>query len=288
MLEICQLQQLLSVAEYGTLSAAAEAIHLSQPSLSRSMKKIEEDLRVTLFDRQKNKITLNENGQLAVECARKVLDQLQQMESQVRSFDRSRRTILVGSCAPAPMWELAQAVSGLYPEMAVSSEMKDAQTLLEGLRQGIYQFIILPFAQEAEDLYCFPFEKEQLYFSLPPAHPMASSKGLYFKDLDGESVLLFSRIGFWRDVCREKMPMTRALVQHEQEDFQELVQASALPCFVSNLTMRWDGRPENRIVIPILDPEGTALYHFICRKEERKRWAALIRRIRAADGTEPD
>ena len=113
MLEICQLQQLLSVAEYGTLSAAAEAIHLSQPSLSRSMKKIEEDLRVTLFDRQKNKITLNENGKLAVECARKVLDQLQQMESQVRSFDRSRRTILVGSCAPAPLWTIIPALSPL-------------------------------------------------------------------------------------------------------------------------------------------------------------------------------
>lgn len=286
--ELYQLIQLIAVAECGTISGAAERLHLSQPALSRSVQKLEEVLQVTLFDRQKNKISLNKNGELAVDQARRVIRQAGDLVEQVRAFDRSQRTISIGSCAPAPMWELAQAVSGLYPEMAVSSEMKDAQTLLEGLRQGIYQFIILPFAQEAENLYCFPFEKEQLYFSLPPAHPMASSKGLYFKDLDGESVLLFSRIGFWRDVCREKMPMTRALVQHEQEDFQELVQASALPCFVSNLTMRWDGRPENRIVIPILDPEGTALYHFICRKEEWKRWAALIRRIRAADGAEPD
>lgn len=89
----------------------------------------------------------------------------------------------------------------------------------------------------------FPFEKEQLYFSLPPAHPLSGSKGLYFKDIDGESILLFSQIGFWREVCRQKMPLTRALVQTEQEDFQELVQASALPSFVSNLTMRWSGKP---------------------------------------------
>ncbi len=59
------------------------------------------------------------------------------------------------------------------------------------------------------------------------------------------------------------MPLTRTLVQTEQEDFQALVQASALPSFVSDLTIRWSGKPENRVVIPVLDPEATAVYHKI-------------------------
>ena len=279
MFELYQLIQLLAIAECGTMSGAAEQLHLSQPALSRSMQKLEDILQVTLFDRQKNKIALNKNGKLAVEQARRVVQQAHDLVEQVRAFDRSQRTISIGSCAPAPLWELASQVSQLYPEMTVSSEMKDTGVLLDGLKSGIYQFIILPFPSEEPGHCCFPFETEQLYFSLPPAHPLSGSKGLYFKDIDGESILLFSQIGFWREVCRQKMPLTRALVQTEQEDIQELVQASALPSFVSDLTMRWAGKPENRVVIPVLDPEAAVVYHFVCKKEEKKKLSALIQRI---------
>ena len=208
-----------------------------------------------------------------------MVQQVHDLVEQVRAFDRSQRTISIGSCAPAPLLELVSLVSQLYPEMTISSEMKDTDLLLGGLKEGSYQFIILPFPVEEPALYCFPFEKEQLYFSLPPAHPLAVSQGLYFRDIDGESILLLAQIGFWRQVCRQKMPLTRALVQTEQEDFQELVQASALPSFSSDLAMRWSGRPENRVVIPVLDQEATAVYHFLCRKEDKKKLSALIQRI---------
>lgn len=89
-------------------------------------------------------------------------------------------------------------------------------------------------------------------------------------------MLLFSQIGFWREVCRQKMPLTRTLVQTEQEDFDELVQASALPCFSSDWAIRQYGKPQNRIVIPISDPEGTAVYHFLCRREDRRKFSPLI------------
>ena len=280
MLELYQLMQLLAIAECGTMSGAAERLHLSQPALSRSMQKLEDTLQVTLFDRQKNKVSLNKNGELAVEQARRVVQQAQDLVEQVRAYDRSQHTISIGSCAPAPLWELVSLVSQLYPQMTVSSEMKDTDQLLSGLKSNLYQFIILPFALEAPNLYCFPFEKEQLYFSLPPAHPLSGSTGLYFEDIDGESILLLSQIGFWREVCRQKMPLTRALVQTEQEDYQELVQATALPSFVSDLAMRWAGKPKNRVVIPVLDPEATVVYHFLGRKEDKKKLSALIHRIK--------
>lgn len=53
MIEIYLLEQLAAVAKYGTLSAAAEHLHLAQPSLSRSMQKLEDLLGVTLFERKK-------------------------------------------------------------------------------------------------------------------------------------------------------------------------------------------------------------------------------------------
>lgn len=280
MLELNQLSQLLAVAECGTISAAAERLHLSQPALSRSMQKLEEELQVRLFDRQKNRVALNPNGELAVEQARLVVEQAKQLVDQVRAFDRSRRTISFGSCAPAPLWKLVPLLSGLYPEMTVSSELKEKpQMLLDGLKSGSYQFVIFPHAVEDPDLFCLFFEKEQLYFALPPSHPRALARELHFADLDGESVLLLSQIGFWREVCRQKMPLTRALVQNHREDFEELAQASSLPVFSSDLTMQWSGKPKNRVVIPIADREATLRFHFLCRREDRITWEPLLRRL---------
>src|SRR5699024_9919713 len=65
MFELYQLEQLLAVSECGTLSQAAEQLHLSQSALSRSMQRLEAELQVTLSTRQKNWIDLNECGRMA-------------------------------------------------------------------------------------------------------------------------------------------------------------------------------------------------------------------------------
>ncbi len=234
MLDIYQLEQLLAVAQHGTLSGAAEAIHLSQPSMSRSMKKLEEDLQVPLFDRSKNKITLNENGKLAVKWAEQVLDQLQQMETQVRAFDRSQRTISIGSCAPFPLLDVVQRLTSLY-------------------------------------------------FSLPPAHPLSAAKGLHFRDLDGESILLFTQIGFWLEISRRNMPSTHFLMQQDQRDFEALIHSSALPYFVSDRTLKRDGRPENRAIIPILDKDATASFYCVCLQSQTDRFRGFFHGL-AANG----
>ncbi|WP_312494365.1 LysR family transcriptional regulator, partial [Anaerosporobacter sp.] len=144
MIELSQLEHLLAFSEYSTLSKAAEELHTSQPALSRSMQKLEDELRVPIFERQKNKMVLNKNGELAVDYAKRVLNQANDMVEHVRAFDRSQRTISIGSCAPAPLWSLTPLLANLCPDMAISSDMKNPELLVQGLRDGIYHFIILP------------------------------------------------------------------------------------------------------------------------------------------------
>ena len=107
MIEIYLLEQLCAFAEYGTLSKAAESLHISQPALSRSMKKIEEELGVSLFERDKAKISLNETGELAAKLATELLSLNLGMVRRIKAFDRSQRSITVGACAPktsATVW----------------------------------------------------------------------------------------------------------------------------------------------------------------------------------------
>lgn len=271
--EINQLQQLLCVAKHGNLSKAAEELHLSQPALSRSMQRLESELQMELFERSKNKITFSPTGELAVEYAKKVFGQMDDMILRLRSFERSQHTIAVGSCAPAPLWDIVPQLSSLYPEMTISSETKEDDILLQGLADQVYQFIVTPFPVNEAGIYCARYTDEQLMFSLPPGHALSSSKGLHFKDLNGETMLLFSQIGFWYKIHKEKMPSTHFLLQNEQFTFTELVKASALPAFTSNLALKKAGTPDNRVIVPILDEEAHATYYCSCKIENQKRFA---------------
>lgn len=281
-MELSQLEQLVTVAACKTLSGAAEVLHISQPALTRSMQKLEEDLKVTLFDRQKNRIVLNENGKLAVDYASRVLNQVQDMVMRVRAFDRSQKTLLLGFCAPVPQQELVSMASSLYPEMTIASELRGLSELTEGLQNGTYQAVVLPYPIETEDLVCVKYKTEKLYFSLPPAHPLAKYKSVRFKDIDGENMLLFSQIGFWKEVCKEQMPHSHFLIQEDRYTFLEIVRSSALPCFASDLMMQQMGKPQNRIVIPIVDEAAQATYYFICKKNESKKLAQYVQRIQAS------
>ena len=264
MFELYQLEQLLAVAECGTLSNAADRLHISQPALSRSMQRLEAELKVPLFLRQKNRGELNENGRLAVEYAQQIVGQSRSMISRIQAFDRSQRTILIGSCAPVPLWEIPPVLSGLYPDMTISSEIRENGVLLQGLRDNVYQLIVLPFPVEESGITCVKYGEEHLFFSLPPAHPLSGRKALYMKDLNGETMLLRNRLGFWRDIADKKMPDTRFL---EQEDiaFEELVRSSALPNFVTDVVLRREGNPTNRVNIPILDEEANVTYYCLCK-----------------------
>lgn len=261
MIELVQLEQLVAIERCGTVSKAAEELHLSQPAISRSMQKLEGDLQVTLFERKKNKLTLNANGTLAVEYAAKVLKEMGDFVNRVRAFDRANRTISLGSCAPAPMWDLLPALSMQFPEMAVSSELVgNCEQLLAGLKTGLYQIIILPYAVEEPSLTCVEYESERLMFSLPPGHALSGADGLYMRELDGETIPLFAQLGMWHELCHEKMPSAHFLMQAERDDLIALVNASALPAFTSDLMQRRNPSA-NRITIPILDEEASVIYH---------------------------
>ena len=115
MLNLEELKQLVSFADNGTLAKVTEDFHISTPSVTRSMKNLEESFGVSLFVRSKNKIALNETGRIAVTYARKLLQEAEQMLTAIQDFDERQHTITVKSCAPAPLRELLKKIKKNIP-----------------------------------------------------------------------------------------------------------------------------------------------------------------------------
>lgn len=270
MFDLRQLEQLVAIAEQGTLSAAARELLLSQPALTRSMQRLEEEFGVSLFTHEKNKVTLNEAGLLAVEQARGVLGAAEGMKSRMQSYVRAQKTVSIGSCAPGPMWTLAPELMRLLPEKTISSEVSEPEALLDGLLSERYQIVITDMPVEQEGVLCREYVTERLSISLPPAHPLAKKDSIHLSDLDGQTMLLFSDLGVWGRVCEEQMKHIRFIVQSERDAFVDLINASVLPNFVTNLSHGFADALPDRVEVPILDPEASITFWLCTLRKNRK------------------
>ena len=273
MIEIYLLEQLKAFQQYGTLSEAANALHISQPALSRSMQKLEDILDVKLFERTKNRIYLNETGKLAADFAVRVLQYEEEMITSVRNFDRNRNTIAIGYCAPGPMMIYYPMITSLYPGMLISSETESEKELIKGLLNRKFQMIFLSYVPEMTGICSLPCGKESLYLSVIPAHPAAvyEKTGVSFHDMDGETFLMAADIGIWEDVKQKMMPNSRLIRQKDLDLLQEVISSSSLAAFATNMSMqaRGPGYRAGRIMIPFTDPEATVQYYCICLEENR-------------------
>lgn len=246
--ELNQLHQLVTIANTGTISGAAEIIHISQPALTRSMQKLEAEWNVTLFDRQKNKVSLNKTGELAVQYATRILADVEHMTTAVQAFERSLRTISIGSCAPAPIIELLTFLSNRFSGMTIVSETVNPELLIPGLEKDTYQIIITNQPIDSPEILCRKFCTEQLFLTIPPAHPLAArTEGIYAEDLAGETMLLYRDIGVWNHFLETKMTQTQFIIQDQDDAFTALIRASSLPAFATNLTMRQADRQKTAL-----------------------------------------
>ena len=143
MIDIYMMEQLKTFAECGTLSAAAEILNTSQPSLTRSMKRMEDELGVTLFTRSKNHLGLTETGKMAAVYAAQLLSVSQEFETRVRAYDRSLHTLTIGFCAPIPQTVLTPIINNTFEGMTISADMMDDADFLDKIKKGIYQLAVV-------------------------------------------------------------------------------------------------------------------------------------------------
>lgn len=265
MLDLLELQQFVAFADCGTLSKAAEQLHISQPTLTRTMHHVEDAFGVPLFTRGKNRIACNETGLQAVDYARKLLEDADHAVQMVQAFDRSLHTIHVSSCAPAPLWSLLPALTARFPDKTISSRLEEMSTIIEQVVSGNCEIGILPYAFADERLLVVPFLREQLSVCVPKSHPLAQENTLTFSKINGFNCLVRDQLGFWSNLCHEKMPASKFLVQTDNFALEELIRSSTLLCFTTNLA-GWKEQEvlRDRVIIPLVDDEATAAYQLIC------------------------
>ena len=281
MIETYLLEQLVAFHELKTLSAAAEHLHTSQPSLSRSMQKLEDAVGVPLFERSKNRLLLNENGVLAAECARQVLAEQENLLIRVRALDRSRRTLSVGSAAPGPLYDLSPMLSAEYEDRTIATEILPREELLPRLKQGTCQLAVLPEKPEDDGILACYCGSEHLYASLPEAHPLAGRESVTFAEMDGTEFLQVSQVGIWEQIKKAAMPHARIYRQGDAASLSAVARASTMATFKTDISLRHFGDVPGRVSVPFSDECATVRFWCCCLKKDERQYRRLMQALQA-------
>ena len=282
MIETYLLEQFAAFARCGTLLKASEELHITQPTLSRSMKKIEEELGVPIFHRENSKLSLNETGKVAAEYAEKALSANQDLIDHVVAYDRSLRTVSIGSCSPFPVNELMPSLQDYLSDKTILTELvSDDDRLLSGLKNHQYDLVILHTLPEDRALFCQRYMEERIYLAVPEDHPIAGQESVTFEQMKGLRILVSQGIGFWMDICKKHLSVSDLLVQSGMEALGELVEASSLPVFSSDRIIDLGYEIPGRIAIPISDEDAHATYWVVCRAADQKKFRSIFNVVRS-------
>lgn len=277
MIEIYLLEQLDAFKKCGTLRMAAEYLHMTQPSLTRSMQKIENILDTPILEHKGNRVFLNDVGEVVADYAAKILAQEQELTDHVNALKKSKNSLIIGSVAPGPLYKLLPAAMSSYSDMSITSEQADEETLIKELNASAYGVIILTHPLDDMMYYSTAYTTEQLYLSVSRMHPAATYKSVTFSDLNGQNFIMYSQVGIWAQVVKTYMPDSTFFEQSSLEAVSELAKHSELPSFSTNITLEtFPARYNHRIQVPFSDPESRTEFYLICLKKNRRKWERLF------------
>ena len=146
-MDIRTMQYFLAVIREGTISAAAESLHVAQPSLSRQMKDLEVELGVMLFERGNRKITLTEEGQVLRRRAEELVRLMQLTQEEIAQVKHQLTgSIRIGAGESQAFRFFAETAATLlkeHPDVQLHITSGDTQDLMDELDNGLIDFALI-------------------------------------------------------------------------------------------------------------------------------------------------
>jgi len=190
-MELRQVRQFVALSEALNFHRAAKALNISQPPLSISIRKLEQELGVTLFDRQARGVILTEAGQAALPYARKILRDVDAMgdaiNATVEGMGGRLNVGFVGSAVYALLPKVVPLFRAQRP--AVDLRLREATTLeiIRGVESGDLDIGVLRTpALDVGDIVLEPLYREEMILLLPPNHPLRDRASIRLEDLRDE------------------------------------------------------------------------------------------------------
>lgn len=200
---LTELRYVVAVSQEKHFGKAAQRCHVSQPTLSIAIKKLEEELGVTMFDRSSNEIITTSVGTRIVTQAQRVLDEADLIKrlasEQQNELEGALKLGMIFTVAPYLLPKLILALRQSAPEMPLMLEESHTATLTESLKHGELDAIIVAEPYHEPGVETFPLYDEPFFVITPKGHHFEDQDWVTPKELDKEKVLLLTPGNCMRD-----------------------------------------------------------------------------------------
>jgi DNA-binding transcriptional LysR family regulator len=190
-----QVEAFRAVVEYGTVSAAAQALHISQPAVSKLIAQFEYQSGLNLFERVKGRLAPTPQAMRLYEEVDRIFAGIHQLTRAVDVVKREERGQLIVGVLPALSGHFIQQATMLFlqqhPDVFVSVKVRASMVLADWLATRQIDIGLLNARVDHPDLELEPLLKQSLVCILPSTHKLARKAVLTLTDLDGEPFVAF-------------------------------------------------------------------------------------------------
>ncbi|ASS68277.1 MULTISPECIES: LysR family transcriptional regulator [unclassified Paenibacillus] len=291
-MDIRQLTYFMEVARQGSFTKAAQRLHMTQPSLSKMVRLLEEELDVTLFDRSSKQIELTDAGESILRSAREVMASLERMASELDDVVQAKRGRLRLGIPPMIGGRLFPSIlesfHSRYPQIRLELAEHGGKVIEAAVDSGELDagLVILPVVSE-DKFHMLPCIEEALQVVVHPGHWAAARPVLRMQELEHEAFILFKDEFTLRDLilgaCRDAGFEPDVAFESTQWDFMtELVAARfGITLLPRGVAMTLD--PARFSVIPVERPAIRWRLHMIWKKDRylsfaAREWIAFMRK----------
>ncbi|MDX9874131.1 MAG: LysR substrate-binding domain-containing protein [Spongiibacteraceae bacterium] len=229
---LTELRYIVALHQTGHFGRAAERCHVSQPTLSIAIKKLEDELDVALFERSRNQVRATPIGQRIIQQAQQVLEQVQVIHELAEAGkDPLGSRLAVGAIFTVGPYLFPCFIPGLQqgaPNMPLYVEENFTAALREKLRSGELDVIIVALPFTEPDVVTLPLYDEPFVVLMPADHPLTKQEAIEPQQLERETVLLLGEGHCFRDQVLEACPGLGRNLHSSAEPLQSVVEGSSL------------------------------------------------------------
>jgi DNA-binding transcriptional LysR family regulator len=227
-MDLLQLEYFRKVAKLNHLTQAAQELHITQPSLSQTIAKLEKDLGVPLFDRQARKISLNQYGKVFLEKVDAALALLEEGKREITDMaGLDQGTVSIDTTFLPQFSEFINNFRSTYPDVRFRiSQVSTKENQEQLLGSGEIDFYIACKQKERNGITHLPIHTEEIVLAVPFSHPLAGQESIRLNDVVNESFIHFKKGHSFREdtdeLCK-KAGFTPNIVC-ETDDYKTIVE----------------------------------------------------------------
>lgn len=281
-MDIRHLQYFMEVARHRSFTKAAESLYITQPTISKTIKNIEEELGIILFDRSSKKIELTDAGKIMFEQGHHIVNSFQNLSSELQDLQNLKKGHIRIGLPPMIGSSFFPEVIGLfhqqYPDITIRIYEDGAKKVELDVESGLLDIGVTVLPTDDEVFHSFSFVQENLMLLVHPTHAFAGRDSVSLSELKDELFVLFREDFALHDriitACVRLGFQPHVVYESSQWDLISGMVAANLGIALLPETISHEVDPTRIKIVPLINPSIPWQLGMIWRKERYQSFAA--------------